>query len=177
MKQCDTLLMLGTDFPYRQFYPETARILQVDIRPEALGNRAPLTFGAVGTVNDALRALVPLIVEQTDTSHLDDCLADYRHARKALDALAESGPKSTRIHPQYLSRVVSELAADDAVFTADVGTPTAWAARYLTMNGRRRLIGSFNHGSMANAWCRRSVRRARTPIARSFRSPGMAASP
>jgi len=151
MKQCDTLLMLGTDFPYRQFYPETARILQVDIRPEALGNRAPLTFGAVGTVNDTLRALVPLIVEQTDTSHLDDCLADYRHARKALDALAESGPKSTRIHPQYLSRVVSELAADDAVFTADVGTPTAWAARYLTMNGRRRLIGSFNHGSMANA--------------------------
>ena len=151
MMHCDTLLILGSDFPYRQFYPEAARILQIDIRAEALGNRAPLTFGAVGTVKDTLEALVPLIAEKSDTRHLDESVAAYGRARASLDALAESGPDSHAIHPQYLSRLVSELADDDAVFTADVGTPTAWAARYLKMNGRRRLIGSFNHGSMANA--------------------------
>lgn len=151
MKHCDTLLMLGTDFPYRQFYPENARILQVDVRAEALGNRAPLTLGVIGTVQDTLAALLPLIEEKSDDRHLQACLNDYRHARAALDALAESGPGSRQIHPQYLSRLVSELATEDAVFTADVGTPTAWAARYLQMNGKRRLVGSFNHGSMANA--------------------------
>lgn len=151
MMRCDTLLMLGTDFPYRQFYPETARILQIDKRAEALGNRAPVTLGVVGAVKDTLQALLPLVAEKTDDSHLQDALADYRHARKALDALAESGPNSALIHPQYLARVVSDLAREDAVFTADVGTPTAWAARYLRMNGTRRLLGSFNHGSMANA--------------------------
>jgi pyruvate dehydrogenase (quinone) len=151
MMGCDTLLILGSDFPYRQFYPEAARILQIDTRAEALGNRAPLTFGAVGTVKDTLEALVPLVADKSDRRHLDESVAAYGRARAALDALAESGPDSREIHPQYLSRLVSELADDDAVFTADVGTPTAWAARYLKMNGRRRLIGSFNHGSMANA--------------------------
>jgi pyruvate dehydrogenase (quinone) len=151
MMHCDTLLMLGTDFPYRQFYPEDARILQIDVRSEALGNRAPLTFGAVGTVRDTLDALLPLVTDKTETHHLEASLAEYQKARASLDALAESGPDSRVIHPQYLSRLVSELAEDDAIFTADVGTPTAWAARYLKMNGHRRLIGSFNHGSMANA--------------------------
>jgi pyruvate dehydrogenase (quinone) len=151
MKDCDTLLLLGTDFPYRQFYPEKARILQVDIRAEALGNRAPLELGVVGTVKDTLEALLPLIEDKPNSAHLDDALDDYRKARAGLDALAESGPNSKQIHPQYVTRIVSELASDDAVFTCDVGTPVAWAARYLKMNGRRRLIGSFNHGSMANA--------------------------
>lgn len=151
MKSCDTLLMLGTDFPYRQFYPETARIIQVDQRAEALGNRAALTLGVVGNVRETLMALLPRIAARSDDSHLQDALVDYRRSRAALDALAESGPGSRLIHPQYLARLVSELAAPDAVFTADVGTPTAWAARYLRMNGQRRLIGSFNHGSMANA--------------------------
>ena len=151
MKDCDTLLLLGTDFPYRQFYPEKARILQIDIRPEALGNRAPLELGVVGTVKDTLEALLPLIDDKQDSEHLEDALADYRKARADLDALAESGPNSKRIHPQYVTRIVSELASEDAVFTCDVGTPVAWSARYLKMNGRRRLIGSFNHGSMANA--------------------------
>ena len=151
MKDCDTLLLLGTDFPYRQFYPEKARILQVDIRPEALGNRAPLEFGVIGTVRDTLDALLPLIQEKPHSAHLEHALADYGKARADLDALAESGPNSKQIHPQYVTRVVSEVAAEDAVFTCDVGTPVAWAARYLRMNGTRRLIGSFNHGSMANA--------------------------
>jgi len=151
MKSCDTLLMLGTDFPYRQFYPESARIAQVDIRPDALGNRCALDLGVIGSVGDSLKALLPLIAEKDDASHLNRALADYRKTRADLDALAESGPHSKLIHPQYVSRVVSELAADDAIFSCDVGTPVAWAARYLKLNGRRRLVGSFCHGSMANA--------------------------
>ena len=151
MKACDMLLLLGTDFPYRQFYPEDATIAQIDLRPEALGNRCSLDLGLLGTVKDTLAALLPVLNEKTDSSHLDSALAHYRQARKDLDSLAESNPSSTTIHPQYVTRLVSQLAADDAIFTCDVGTPTAWTARYLKLNGRRRLIGSFNHGSMANA--------------------------
>jgi pyruvate dehydrogenase (quinone) len=151
MKNCDTLLMLGTDFPYRQFLPENARIAQVDIRSEALGNRCTLDLGIIGDVTDTLGALLPLVHEKSDTFHLDEALADYRKARAKLDSLSESGAGTKVIHPQYLNKLVSELADDDAIFTCDVGTPVAWAARYLKMNGRRRLIGSFNHGSMANA--------------------------
>jgi pyruvate dehydrogenase (quinone) len=151
MKNCDALLMLGTDFPYRPFYPEHAKIAQIDVRPEALGNRCSLQLGLLGTVKDTLDALLPAIKEKTDENHLSAALAHYGRARKDLDALAESGPNSDIIHPQYVTRLVSELAADDAVFTCDVGTPIIWTARYLKINGRRRIIGSFNHGSMANA--------------------------
>ena len=151
MKNCDALLMLGTDFPYRAFYPEHAKIAQIDVRPEALGNRCPLHLGLLGTVKDTLEALLPAIEEKTDEGHLSAALADYKRARKDLDALAESGPSSSTIHPQYVTRLVSELASDDAIFTCDVGTPIIWTARYLKVNGRRRIIGSFNHGSMANA--------------------------
>jgi pyruvate dehydrogenase (quinone) len=151
MKNCDALLMLGTDFPYRAFYPEHARIAQVDVRPEALGNRCSLHLGLLGTVKDTLAAVLRAVKEKTDSSHLNDALIDYKKARKALDELAEGGPNSDIIHPQYVMRLVSELAADDAVFTCDVGTPIIWTARYLKVNGRRRIIGSFNHGSMANA--------------------------
>jgi len=151
MKKCDALLMLGTDFPYRQFFPEKARIAQIDLRAAALGNRCPLDLGLLGSVKTTLRALLPLIEEKTDSAHLDEALHDYRKARADLDSLAESGPNSKLIHPQYVTRVVSELAEHDAIFSCDVGTPIAWTARYLKMNGRRRLVGSFNHGSMANA--------------------------
>jgi pyruvate dehydrogenase (quinone) len=150
MKNCDALLLLGTDFPYRAFYPERARIAQIDVRPEALGNRCSLHLGLLGTVKDTLDAVLPAISEKSDTSHLDDALADYAKARKDLDALAESGPDNKIIHPQYVMRLVSELADDDAIFTCDVGTPIIWTARYLKVNGKRRIIGSFNHGSMAN---------------------------
>ena len=151
MKNCDALLMLGTDFPYRPFYPEHAKIAQIDVRPEALGNRCSLHLGLLGTVKDTLDALLPVIKEKTDERHLGAALAHYKQAREDLDALAESGPNSDTIHPQYVTRVVSELAADDAIFTCDVGTPIIWTARYLKVNGRRRIVGSFNHGSMANA--------------------------
>jgi pyruvate dehydrogenase (quinone) len=151
MKNCETLLLLGTDFPYRQFYPENAKIAQVDVRPEALGNRCALDLGVLGDVKSTLEILIPQIDEQQDQDHLDACLADYKNARRGLDRLAESDPDSRTIHPQYVTRLVSELANDDAIFTCDVGTPIAWTARYLKMNGKRRLVGSFNHGSMANA--------------------------
>jgi pyruvate dehydrogenase (quinone) len=151
MKNCDTLLMLGTDFPYRAFYPRHAKIVQIDIRPEALGNRCPLDLGLLGTVKDTLESLLPQLDEKRDTTHLDACLADYAKARKNLDKLAESGPNSKVIHPQSVARLASELAAEDAIFTCDVGSPIVWTARYVQMNGKRRIIGSFNHGSMANA--------------------------
>jgi pyruvate dehydrogenase (quinone) len=151
MKNCDALLMLGTDFPYRQFFPDKARIAQIDIRAAALGNRCALELGLLGSVKETLRALLPLIEEKTDSAHLDHALDDYAKARADLDALAESGPNSKLIHPQYVTRTVSELAEHDAIFSCDVGTPIAWTARYLKMNGQRRLVGSFNHGSMANA--------------------------
>jgi pyruvate dehydrogenase (quinone) len=151
MKACDMLLLLGTDFPYRQFYPDDATIAQIDVRPEALGNRCSLDLGVLGTVKDTLAALLPALNEKADSLHLDRALAHYQQARKDLDSLAESNPSSTTIHPQYVTRLVSQLAADDAIFTCDVGTPVAWTARYLKLNGKRRLIGSFNHGSMANA--------------------------
>lgn len=151
IKACDTLLLLGTDFPYRQFYPEKARVVQIDVRPEALGNRCGLDLGVLGSVDETLRALLPLIEDKSDTSYLDAATNDYQHARADLDALAESRPGGSIIHPQYVTRVVSDLAKEDAIFSCDVGTPVAWAARYLRMNGKRRLLGSFNHGSMANA--------------------------
>jgi pyruvate dehydrogenase (quinone) len=151
MKECDTLLLLGTDFPYRQFYPENARIAQVDIRAGSLGNRVHIELGVLGDVGTTVEVLLPRLKPKADRSFLDAALKHYQKARADLDKLAESGPADGRIHPQYLSRLVSELADDDAVFTCDVGTPVVWAARYLRMNGKRRLLGSFNHGSMANA--------------------------
>lgn len=151
MKECDTLLLLGTDFPYRQFYPEQAKVAQIDIRAESLGNRCRLDIGVVGTVADTVAALLPRLKPKTDRTFLDAALAHYAKARADLDKLAESKPGGKVIHPQYVARLISELADDDAVFTCDVGTQSVWAARYLKMNGKRRLIGSFNHASMANA--------------------------
>jgi pyruvate dehydrogenase (quinone) len=151
MLSCDTLLMLGTDFPYRQFYPSESKVAQVDIRPENLGRRTRLDLGLVGDVGATICALLPKLNVREDRSHLDQSLAYYRKARQGLDDLATGRPGSKLIHPQYLTKLISDRAADDAIFTFDVGTPSIWAARYLKMNGRRRLIGSLVHGSMANA--------------------------
>ncbi len=151
MMGCDTLLMLGTDFPYRQFYPEKAKVVQVDLRPESLGLRTAIDLGVVGDVGATIDHLLPLVTRNRDDAFLKESRANYAEARKGLDDLATGTPGSGVVHPQHVARLVSEQASDDAVFTCDVGTPTVWAARYLAMNGRRRLIGSFNHGSMANA--------------------------
>src|ERR1700723_3767323 len=151
MMNCDALLMLGTDFPYQQFFPKNAKIIQVDRLWGQIGGRTPVDLGLIGNVKDTLEVLTPLIESKTDRSYLDLCLGHYKDARKSLDDLAVGEPGRTPIHPQYVAKVLDELAADDAVFTCDVGTPTVWAARYLHMNGKRRLLGSFTHGSMANA--------------------------
>jgi len=151
MHACDTLLMLGTDFPYKQFLPTDAKIAQVDIRPANLGRRCKLDLGVVGDVGATLRALLPRLKPKGDRTHLDESLKRYEKSRKGLDDLAQGTPGRKPIHPQYLAKLVSEQATDDAVFTFDVGTPTVWAARYLKMNGKRRMVGSLAHGSMANA--------------------------
>ncbi len=151
MMACDTLLMLGTDFPYRQFYPEKAKVAQIDLRPENLGRRTAIDLGLVGDVGATIDHVLPLLTRERDGAFLRDAREDYAKSRKGLDELATGTAGSGVIHPQHVARVVSDLASDDAVFACDVGTPTVWAARYLEMNGRRRLIGSFNHGSMANA--------------------------
>jgi pyruvate dehydrogenase (quinone) len=151
MMSCDTLLMLGTDFPYRNFYPQHGKIVQIDRRPEALGRRTPLALGLLGDVGATIKALAPLLKLKSDRRFLDNALAHYATARKGLDDLARPSSRGRPIHPQYLTSLIDEFAQKDAIFTADVGTPTLWAARYLRMNGNRRLYGSFNHGSMANA--------------------------
>jgi len=151
MLDCDVLLMLGTDFPYRQFYPQGAgvRIAQVDIRAENIGRRVPVDLGVVGDVKATLTGLLPLLRQRSDGAHLAQAREHYAKARKALDELA--APGRGVIHPQQIAKEISDQAAEDAIFTCDVGLPTVWAARYLAMNGKRRLLGSFWHGSMANA--------------------------
>ncbi|MCW3156494.1 ubiquinone-dependent pyruvate dehydrogenase [Micropruina sonneratiae] len=151
METCDTLLMLGTDFPYRPFLPEKATIIQVDLRGEHLGRRVPLDLGLVGDVGDTVEALLPLLKRQHKRKHLDEALEHYAKTRVKLDDLATRRGAGEPLHPQYVGKLVDEAAADDAIFIPDVGSPVVWAARYLRMNGRRRLIGSFIHGSMANA--------------------------
>jgi pyruvate dehydrogenase (quinone) len=151
MMNCDLLLMIGTDFPYQQFFPRDATIVQIDIRGEQLGRRTKLDYGYVGDIKTTLQALLPRVQQNGEGTHLKVSLEHYRKARRGLDGLAAPGSGGKQIHPQHVVRTLDELAADDAVFSCDVGTPTIWAARYLTMNGKRRLLGSFNHGSMANA--------------------------
>jgi len=151
MEHCDALLMLGTDFPYRAFLPEGVPVVQVDVRGENIGRRVPVAVPLVGTVTDTIRALRPLITAKTDAAHLNRMRAHYQRARFRLDQLAADRSTESPLHPQFIAATIDRLAAPDAVFTADVGTPCIWAARYLRMNGRRRMIGSFNHGSMANA--------------------------
>jgi pyruvate dehydrogenase (quinone) len=151
IKEADALLMLGTDFPYQQFYPDNAKVVQVDIRGRNLGRRTPIELGLVGSVRDTLAALQPSLRQKQHRDHLDRSLNHYRKTRKRLDELTVNDRDRTPIRPEYVAGLVNRLAAEDTVFTVDVGTPVVWAARYVTMNGRRRLIGSFNHGTMACA--------------------------
>jgi pyruvate dehydrogenase (quinone) len=152
MNDCDALLLLGTDFPYRQFYPQHgARIAQIDIRPANLGRRTPIHLGLVGDVGATLATLLPLLIQKEDRRHLDLATGHYAKSRYSLDELATGTPGRKPVHPQQIAKALSDLAAEDAIFACDVGLPTVWAARYLAMNGKRRLMGSFWHGSMANA--------------------------
>ncbi|NNG38174.1 ubiquinone-dependent pyruvate dehydrogenase [Flexivirga sp. ID2601S] len=151
MAGSDAVLMLGTDFPYQQFLPANAKYVQVDVRGEQLGRRHPVDVGLVGTVKETVPALAGRLAPRTDDKHLRDARDHYRKTRAKLDELATPAPADKALHPQFVARTLDRLAADDAVFIPDVGSPVVWAARYITMNGTRRMLGSFVHGSMANA--------------------------
>jgi pyruvate dehydrogenase (quinone) len=151
MESCGVLLVVGTDFPYQQFFPEKATIVQIDLRGEQLGRRTKVDYGFVGDAKSTLSALFLKLKENASEVHLDRAIAHYRKTRESLDDLATQNGNQKPIHPQYAVRVLDKLASEDAIFACDVGTPTIWSVRYLSMNGKRRLLGSFNHGSMANA--------------------------
>jgi pyruvate dehydrogenase (quinone) len=147
----DVLLLLATDFPYRQFSHSKVKIIQVDLWGENFGRRTPIDIGLDSSIKDTVQAILPMLKDQPYTQHLDSFRDRYVQARKGLDELAINDHNRSPIHPQYLTRMMSDLASEDAVFIPDVGSPTGWCARYLRMNGRRNLIGSFLHGTMANA--------------------------
>lgn len=146
---CDTLLMLGADFAWRQFYPDKAKIVQVDIDPTHLGRRHPVTKGVVGGVKETLEALLPKLNERSDSSFRDAYLRRYAKYKEANDVKIAPG-RDGSIPGSYLTKVISQHAAKDALFTADDGTPAAWAYRHIDSNGQRRIFASLLHGTMAN---------------------------
>ncbi|NGO71440.1 pyruvate dehydrogenase [Streptomyces boncukensis] len=151
--ECELLILLGTDFPYNAFLPQKdVRIVQVDVRPEHLGRRSTLDLAVWGDVRETLRCLTPRVRAKNSRTFLDRMLKKHADALEGVvSAYTRKVEKHTPIHPEYVASVLDEEAADDAVFTVDTGMCNVWAARYLTPNGRRRVIGSFTHGSMANA--------------------------
>ncbi|MFF8841682.1 pyruvate dehydrogenase [Streptomyces sp. NPDC015127] len=150
--ECDLLILLGTDFPYNAFLPDDVKIAQIDVRPEHLGRRSKLDLAVWGDVRETLRCLIPRVRAKTSRRFLDKMLKKHAEALEGVvKAYTRKVEKHVPIHPEYVASVVDELADEDAVFTVDTGMCNVWAARYLTPNGRRRIIGSFSHGSMANA--------------------------
>lgn len=149
IKTCDTLLLLGCDFAWRQFYPDNARIVQVDIDPTHLGRRHPVELGVVGDIKATVAALLSRVKERSDRQFLDDCVARHGKAQANLESRATQ--HEGKIHPQYFAHLIDKHAAEDAVFTADGGSPTVWLLRHVKANGRRRTLISLTHGTMANA--------------------------
>ncbi|MEU6934269.1 pyruvate dehydrogenase [Streptomyces sp. NPDC046385] len=150
--ECDLLILLGTDFPYNAFLPDDVKIVQVDVRPERLGRRSRLDLAVWGDVRETLRCVIPRVRAKTDRRFLDKMLKKHAGALEGVvKAYTRKVEKHVPIHPEYVASVLDELADDDAVFTVDTGMCNVWAARYVSPNGRRRIIGSFSHGSMANA--------------------------
>ena len=152
MMNCTTLLMIGTDFPYQQFFPRHATIVQIDLRGEQLGRRTKLDYGFVGDTKSDAPARFCRSLSKTPTTSISSKASNIiaKH-EKAWTSLRPKARKRKGVIRNLSPASSSELASDDAIFTCDVGTPTIWAARYLTMNGKRRLLGSFTHGSMASA--------------------------
>ncbi|MEU0371953.1 pyruvate dehydrogenase [Streptomyces sp. NPDC006283] len=150
--ECELLILLGTDFPYYAFLPDNVKIAQVDVRPEHLGRRSKLDLAVWGDVRETLRCLIPRVRAKTNRRFLDKMLKKHADALEGVvKAYTRKVDKHVPIHPEYVAAVLDELADDDAVFTVDTGMCNVWAARYISPNGRRRIIGSFSHGSMANA--------------------------
>jgi pyruvate dehydrogenase (quinone) len=151
MHECDLLLLLGTDFPYSKFLPSKPKIAQVDVRVENLGRRSKLDLGLWGDVGETIRALLPMVEAKTDRSFLDAMLGKTKEARRRLNVYVDHAGKRTPMHPEPVAAALSEIAEHDAIFTADTGMCNVWSSRYIHATKDRRLIGSFTHGSMANA--------------------------
>ena len=150
LMECDTLILLGCDFAWRQFYPSAAKIIQIDIDGTHLGRRHPVDLGLVGTVRDTLDALLPLVGERDDKHFLDECLDRHERAIAGQRKHAKRDD-STAIHPQYLTEVIGAHSEKDAVFTADCGSPMVWLLRHVPSTGQNRTVISLTHGTMANA--------------------------
>jgi len=151
MHEADVVLLLGTDFPYDAFMPLKNKIIQIDTKPEKLGRRAKLEMGLCGKIDDTVRALLPLIQQKPDDSFLKAQLKLYDHVKEHLNIYVEDSGTVDKISPEFVAHTINRLAADDAIFTVDTGMCCVWGARYLHATGKRKLLGSFNHGSMANA--------------------------
>lgn len=151
MHECELLILLGTDFPYTPFMPVKNKIVQIDIKPENLGRRAKLDMGLCGDVKDTLQALIPLVEIKEDDTFLTQQLEFYKEVKKKLLIYVNDHGKLNAIHPEFVTSVIDELADKDAIFTVDTGMCCVWASRYINGTGNRKMLGSFNHGSMANA--------------------------
>jgi pyruvate dehydrogenase (quinone) len=151
MHECDLLLLLGTDFPYDKFLPTKPKIAQVDIRVDNLGRRSKLDLPVWGDVRETIHALLPMVNAKSDRSFLDAMLGKHKEALRRLNVYVDHFGKRTPIHPEPVAAALSEIAEPDAIFTADTGMCNVWSSRYIRATKDRRLIGSFTHGSMANA--------------------------
>ncbi|MGZ3872732.1 MAG: thiamine pyrophosphate-dependent enzyme [Mucilaginibacter sp.] len=151
MHESDLLLLLGTDFPYTPFMPTDCKIVQVEIKPERIGRRAKVDIGLHGSVKDTLKALLPLVAKKQDDSFLKAQLAVYAEVKQKMKTYVDDAGKKDLIHPEFVASTINELAAADAIFTVDTGMSCVWGSRYIDATGRRKMLGSFNHGSMANA--------------------------
>ena len=147
--KCDTLLLLGTDFAWKQFYPSHATIIQVDLNSMHIGRRHPVNLGVVGNVKDTVQALLPRLKQREDSTFLETCVARHDKSLEAQAARAVPG-RHGKVYGQYLTSIINRAAADDALFAADDGTPLVWMLRMMSANGRRRMFGSLLHGTMAS---------------------------
>jgi pyruvate dehydrogenase (quinone) len=151
MHESDLLLLLGTDFPYTPFMPVDCKIVQIDLKPERIGRRAKVDVGLCGDIKDTLIALHPLLHRKEDDSFLKAQLKVYTDVKDKMQTYIDDKGEKDSIHPEYVASVIDKLADNDAIFTVDTGMSCVWGARYINATGKRIMLGSFNHGSMANA--------------------------
>ncbi|HEX3384949.1 MAG TPA: thiamine pyrophosphate-dependent enzyme [Mucilaginibacter sp.] len=151
MHEADLLLLLGTDFPYAQFMPVECKIVQVDIKPERIGRRAKVEMGLHGSVKDTISALLPLLSQKANDSFLQAQLQFYDEVKKQMQTYVDDRGEKEMIHPEFVMHIIDKIAAKNAIFTVDTGMSCVWGARYINATGMREMLGSFNHGSMANA--------------------------
>ncbi|WP_299289735.1 thiamine pyrophosphate-dependent enzyme [uncultured Mucilaginibacter sp.] len=151
MHESDLVILLGTDFPYVNFMPTKNKIVQIDTKPERLGRRAKLTMGLCGDIKHTLKTLMPLLAPKTDDSFLQSQLEFYGKVKERMQTYVDDRGEKDAIHPEFVAATIDKLANQDAIFTMDTGMCCVWGARYINSTGKRSMIGSFNHGSMANA--------------------------